>query len=192
MRERILEKVDQLFYSQGIRAVGVDLIVAELGISKKTLYQHFRSKTELIEAYLRGRFTPLPISDKPPAEQILANFRWVERSLSAKKEFRGCAFLNAIGELGEDESEAKNIAISFKESRRIWFRDLLARLAVEDPEALATQLALLIDGMYSAMLVRSDVAMTRAAIEAARVLLENAGVQLEPEKSKSNTRIRKS
>ena len=55
-RAKILETIDRLFYRQGIRAVGVDTIVAELGISKKTLYRHFRSKSEMIEAYLRGRF----------------------------------------------------------------------------------------------------------------------------------------
>jgi AcrR family transcriptional regulator len=55
-RAKILEAIDRLFYRQGIRAVGVDTLVAELGISKKTLYRHFRSKSEMIEAYLRGRF----------------------------------------------------------------------------------------------------------------------------------------
>ena len=65
-RAKILETIDRLFYRQGIRAVGVDTIVAELGISKKTLYRYFRSKSEMIEAYLRGRFRPLPVdSDKP-------------------------------------------------------------------------------------------------------------------------------
>jgi AcrR family transcriptional regulator len=70
-RARILETIDRLFYRQGIRAVGVDTIVAELGISKKTLYRHFRSKGEMIEAYLKGRFRPFPASDRPPVEQIL-------------------------------------------------------------------------------------------------------------------------
>src|SRR6516164_3289605 len=178
-RAKILETIDRLFYQQGIRAVGVDTIVAELGISKKTLYRHFRSKSEMIEAYLRGRFRPLPEnSDKPPAEQILSNFAWLERSLSSKKEYRGCAYLNALAELGEDERESRELASYFKESRRLWFRDLLSRLDVDDPDTLATQLSLLVDGAYSAMLVRKDPFSTRAAIAAARVLLKNAGVSL--------------
>jgi AcrR family transcriptional regulator len=178
-RAKILETIDRLFYRQGIRAVGVDTIVAELGISKKTLYRHFRSKSEMIEAYLRGRFRPLPEnSDKPPAEQILSNFAWLERSLSSKKEYRGCAYLNALAELGEDERESRELASYFKESRRLWFRDLLSRLDVDDPDTLATQLSLLVDGAYSAMLVRKDPSSTQAAIAAARVLLKNAGVQL--------------
>src|SRR6202011_2195935 len=100
-KQRIMQDVDQLFYHQGIRAVGVDTIVRELGISKKTLYRHFRSKGEMIEAYLEGRSRPILISEKPPAQQILDYFQWIERSVSDNKEFRGCAFLNAIVELGE-------------------------------------------------------------------------------------------
>lgn len=178
-RTKILEVIDRLFYRQGIRAVGVDTIVAELGISKKTLYRHFRSKSDMIEAYLRGRFRPFPKdTDKPPAEQILSNFAWLERSLSSKKEYRGCAYLNALAELGEDERESRNLAAQFKESRRLWFRDLLSKLAVDDPDTLATQLSLLVDGAYSAMLTRKDSSSTQAAIAAARVLLKNAGVSL--------------
>jgi AcrR family transcriptional regulator len=178
-RAKILETIDSLFYRQGIRAVGVDTIVAELGISKKTLYRYFRSKSEMIEAYLRGRFRPFPAgSDKPPAEQILSNFAWLERSLSSKTEYRGCAYLNALAELGEDERESRDLAAHFKESRRLWFRDLLSKLDVDDPDTLATQLSLLVDGAYSAMLVRKDPSSTRAAIAAARVLLKNAGVSL--------------
>jgi AcrR family transcriptional regulator len=178
-RAKILETIDRLFYRQGIRAVGVDTIVAELGISKKTLYRYFHSKSEMIEAYLRGRFRPLPEgSDKPPAEQILSNFAWLERSLSSKKEYRGCAYLNALAELGDDERESRDLAASFKESRRLWFRDLLSKLDVDDPDTLATQLSLLVDGAYSAMLTRKDPSSTRAAIAAARVLLKNAGVNL--------------
>jgi AcrR family transcriptional regulator len=178
-RAKILETIDRLFYRQGIRAVGVDTIVAELGISKKTLYRHFRSKSEMIEAYLRGRFRPFPKdSDKPPAEQILSNFAWLERSLASKTEYRGCAYLNALAELGEDERESRDLAAHFKESRRLWYRDLLSKLDVDDPDTLATQLSLLVDGAYSAMLTRRDPSSTRAAIAAARVLLKNAGVSL--------------
>jgi AcrR family transcriptional regulator len=178
-RTRILETIDRLFYRQGIRAVGVDTIVAELGISKKTLYRHFRSKSEMIEAYLRGRFRPFPPqTNKPPAEQILANFAWLERSLISNDDYRGCAYLNALAELGEDEQESRAIAAQFKESRRLWFRDLLSQLGVDDPETLATQLSLLVDGAYSAMLIRKDPTSTRAAIGAARVLLKNAGVNI--------------
>src|ERR1700749_2628394 len=145
MKERILETADRLFYLQGIRAVGVDTIAAEIGISKRTLYNHFPSKDALIAAYLGRRFVAPRPSDKPPVEQILGTFDSLERRFSAR-DFRGCPFVNAVAELGSEDRSVKKIAKAFKESRRVWFRDLLVQLAVKEPEALATQLAVLVDG----------------------------------------------
>jgi AcrR family transcriptional regulator len=176
MKERILETADRLFYLRGIRAVGVDTIAAEIGISKRTLYNHFPSKDELIAAYLERRFTKAPASDKPPVEQILGTFDRLERGFAAKG-FRGCPFVNAVAELGPDQS-VRRIAIAFKESRRLWFRDLLNQLGVADAEGLATQLTLLVDGSIAQDLVRGDPSMARAAKDAAKVLLRNAGVKL--------------
>jgi AcrR family transcriptional regulator len=177
MNERILETADRLFYLRGIRAVGVDTIAAEIGISKRTLYNHFPSKDELIAAYLERRFTRAPASDKPPVEQILGTFDRLERGF-ASKGFRGCPFVNAVAEMGAEDQPVKKIAIAFKESRRLWFRDLLRQLDVADAEGLATQLTLLVDGSIAQDLVRNDPSMARAAKEAARVLLANAGVEV--------------
>ncbi|WGD56135.1 TetR/AcrR family transcriptional regulator [Bradyrhizobium sp. CB1650] len=177
MKERILETADKLFYLQGIRAIGVDTIAAEVGISKRTLYNHFPSKDALIAAYLERRFVQPGPSDKPPAEQILATFDALERRFAAK-DFRGCPFVNAVAELGPADRAVKKIAVAFKESRRVWFRDRLKELGVADAEALATQLVLLVDGSIAQDLVRDDPAMARAAKEAAKVLLRNAGVDV--------------
>src|SRR3984885_7166830 len=179
IRERILAGVDRLFYAQGIKSVGVDAIAAELGISKKTLYRHFPSKDDLVIAYLRRRFRTLPeVSTKPPAEQILANLEWIARSLTNTRDFRGCAFLNVLAELGSEESEVRELAVAYKESRRLWYRDLLSQLDVDDPDTLATQLSLLVDGAYAAVLVHQNPAMMRPAIAAARILLKAAGVAI--------------
>ena len=175
MKERILETADRLFYLQGIRAIGVDTVAAEIGISKRTLYNHFPSKDALISAYLQRRFVQPRPSDMPPAEQILGTFDRLERGF-ASKGFRGCPFVNAVAELGVEDQSVKKIAIAFKESRRLWFRDLLVKLGAANPEALATQLALLVDGSIAQDLVRNDPSMARAAKEAARVLLANAGI----------------
>src|SRR5882757_666362 len=175
MKERILETADRLFYLQGIRAIGVDTIAAEIGISKRTLYNHFPSKDALISAYLARRFRQPPASAKPPVEQILGTFDSLERRF-ASKGFRGCPFVNAVAELGSEDQAVRKIAIAFKESRRIWFRDLLMQLDIADSESLATQLALLVDGAIAQDLVRGDPSMARAAKEAAKVLLANAGV----------------
>jgi AcrR family transcriptional regulator len=177
MKERILETADKLFYLQGIRAIGVDTIAAEIGISKRTLYNHFPSKDALISAYLARRFVQPRPSDKPPVEQILGTFDSLERRFSAK-DFRGCPFVNAVAELGTEDQSVRKIAIAFKESRRIWFRDLLAQLDIADAEGLATQLVLLVDGSIAQDLVRGDPSMARAAKQAAKVLLANAGVKV--------------
>ena len=177
MKERILETADRLFYLQGIRAIGVDTIAAEIGISKRTLYNHFPSKDALISAYLARRFVQPPPSDKPPSEQILGTFDRLERGF-ASKDFRGCPFVNAVAELGAEDRAVKKIAVAFKESRRVWFRDLLLQLDVADADNLATQLQLLVDGSIALDLVRDDPSMARAAKEAARVLLGNAGVEV--------------
>src|SRR3981189_401775 len=178
MKERILETADPLFSLRGIRAVGVDTIAAEIGISKRTLYNHFPSKDALISAYLARRFVAPRPSQKPPAEQILGAFDSLERRFSAK-DFRGCPFVNAVAELGSEDQSVRRIAVAFKESRRLWFRDLLLQLGVADPEGLATQLTLLVDGSIAQDLVRNDPSMARAAKDAARVLLANAGIRVD-------------
>src|SRR5215470_19993960 len=178
MKERILETADKLFYLQGIRAIGVDTIAAEIGISKRTLYNHFPSKDVLITAYLERRFVQPRASDKPPAAQILATFDSLQRRFSAK-DFRGCPFVNAVAELGAEDKSVRKIAIAFKENRRLWFRDLLKQLGVADAEGLATQPAVLVDGCIAQDLVRNDPSMARAAREAARVLLKSAGVKVD-------------
>jgi AcrR family transcriptional regulator len=175
MKERILETADRLFYLQGIRAIGVDTIAAEIGISKRTLYNHFPSKDALIKAYLDRRFVQARPSDKSPLEQILATFDSLERRFSAK-DFRGCPFVNAVAELGPSDRAVKKIAIAFKESRRQWFRARLEEIGVAHADALATQLQLLVDGAIALDLVRDDPAMARAAKEVAKVLLKNAGL----------------
>ena len=90
---------------------------------------------------------------------------------------RGCPFVNAVAELGEHPVRA--IAASFKEGRRVWFRDRLTELGIRDAEGVATQLSILVDGAIAAALVRGDPSMARAAREAARTLLSVAGARLD-------------
>lgn len=173
MQQRILETADRLFYRDGIRAVGVDTVAAEIGISKRTLYNHYPSKDDLIAAYLQRRSTPLEITDAPPQEQILQFFDRLERSFAGKG-FRGCPFVNAVAELAEVSHEANALAIAFKEGRRKWFRQLVDKLGVENPDLLATQLALLMDGAIATALVRHDPKVAQAAKAAAQILLNAA------------------
>lgn len=184
MKERILDTAERLFYGAGIRATGVDTIAAETGISKRTLYNHFPSKDALVAAYLKRGFLEQRPSDRPPLEQILRAFDRLEKGFAAR-DFRGCRFVNAVAELGEDDRAARKIAIDFKEGRRLWFRERLTAIGVKEADALATQLALLVDGAIAMAMVRDDPSMARAAASAARVLLRDAGIDISEGSSKA-------
>ena len=171
IEERILETADRLFYRQGIRAIGVDTVADEIGISKRTLYNHYPSKDALVAAYLSRRLVELEITDRPPLEQVLGAFDRLEHSVASRR-FRGCAFVNAVAELGQEVRDIGRLAVAFKERRRLWFRDLLSRLGIADADGLATQLALLLDGAIATSLVRGDPAFVRAAREAAVTLID--------------------
>src|SRR5438105_14190852 len=127
--ERILAAADKLFYLHGMRAVGVDAVAEEAGVSKRTLYNHYPTKDDLIAAYLVGRFKHIAPSDAPAREQILGYFDRLEREF-ARPDFRGCAYVNAVCELSDPKHPAANIALKFKEQRRAWYRMLLERLHV--------------------------------------------------------------
>ena len=172
--ERILAAADKLFYTQGILAVGVDTIAAEAGVSKRTLYNHYPSKDALIAAYLTARFRHIAPSDAPAAEQILGVFDRLEKVFNSTG-FRGCPFVNAVAEIGDPKHAASGIAVQFKEQRRQWFRALLKRLGVKDPDAVAIQMQILVDGAIATALVRNDPAVARSARAAAEVLLGAAG-----------------
>jgi AcrR family transcriptional regulator len=191
--ERILAAADKLFYLHGIRAVGVDAVAEEADVSKRTLYNHFQTKDDLIAAYLVGRFKHMAPSDAPARDQILGYFDHLEREF-ARPDFRGCAYVNAVSELCDPKHPAATIALQFKEQRRAWYRKLLERLNVADPDALATQLQLLAEGALSANLVWGDPTLARAARDAAAALIDAAMRQAQsrraPRESKRRERSR--
>ena len=174
MADRILQAADRLFYRKGIRAVGVDAVAAEAGISKRSLYDTFPSKDALVAAYLRQRMLPPLESGDPPAQQVLALFDQLQARF-AKGDFRGCAFVNAVTELAEDCASARAIAIQYKDDRRRHIASLLAAGGVADPDTLAGQIALLIEGAIATMLVRNDPAVAMQARDAAAILMRAAG-----------------
>jgi len=175
MQERILYTAGRLFYGQGIRAVGVDTIAAEIGISKRTLYNYYPSKDELILAYLSRYLVYPKASDRPLLEQILHYFDRLEQWFAGDT-FRGCPFVNAVAELSDPTHPGTKMAIAYKEKRRLWLRDALTQLNAADPEGLSTQVAILVEGAIIAALIRGDPTMARSAKEAARVLLIAGGV----------------
>ena len=186
---RILAAADRLFYQQGIRAVGVDAIAAEAGVSKRTLYNYYATKDDLIAAYLVARFKHIAPSDAPAREQILGYFDYLERAF-ASPSFRGCPYVNAVAELSDPKHPAAGIALQFKEQRREWLRVLLQRLGASHAGSLATQLQLLAEGALSSALVRGDPALARGARAAAEVLID-ASVEPSPDTRGARSTLRR-
>ncbi len=167
---RILEVASELFYRRGINAVGVDTIAAESGVTKRTLYDRFGSKDNLVAAYLRarderwrGRVTTQldAVSRDHPIARVLVPFDvlpgWLEPN------GRGCSFVNAFAELPEPEHPGHRIVVAEKTWLRALFRDLLTEAGAQAPETLADQLLSLHEG---AVVSHSIAGVTTAAVTA--------------------------
>ena len=151
-RERILAVADELFYREGIRAVGVDTIIERAGVAKMTLYYHFASKDELVVAYLDERnrrfwtwFEKSVGDAKSPRAQLDAPFAALARSV-AHPAFRGCPFLNLAIELPEPGHPGRAVVEAHKRAVLDRLRELAEGAGARDPECLASQLLLLMEG----------------------------------------------
>jgi AcrR family transcriptional regulator len=182
-RRRLLDAAADLFYRQGIGAVGVDLVSKAAGVSKRTLYQQFGSKDQLVAQSLDahgmailGQYLPAGGDDGgPPRRQILAVFdalgRW-----TASEAFRGCPFVNTATELADPGHPARQVARDYKLRLRGSFARLAERGRAADPQLLADQLIVLFDGAIVQAVMgtgrRADAAQTAAA-----ALLDAQGVR---------------
>jgi AcrR family transcriptional regulator len=167
--ERLLAAASELFYSRGIRAVGVDLIADTAGTTKKTLYDRFGSKDGLVVLYLRRRqqrwqdFVSRHIDEmaeggRRPLVVLDALERWMS------EQHRGCAFVNAYAELGGSGHPGLEVIRAEKQ----WTRELYVRLCAEHglraPEQVAAGLHLVHEGV----LVMATAAGQRDAFEQGR------------------------
>jgi AcrR family transcriptional regulator len=183
--QRILDVASDLFYQHGIRAVGVDLIAKEAGVTKKTIYDRFGSKDALVDAYLEGRdraWRELIAErvERPefgPRDRILAMFDIMDVQLRS----RGCSFINAHAELSEPEHPAYRRALNEKKWTRECFTSLAREAGAADPEKLGSQLTLLHEGAYVAYAMANDVDAARRARDAAEILLDAAMAETQPD-----------
>jgi len=157
-RQRLLETVGDLFYHKGIRSVGVDTIAEQSGVGKPTLYRHFSTKDELIAAYLEEEerlhwtwFEEVIAEHKgSPKLQLLAVFDAMAQRL-AQPGYRGCAFLNALAEFSEADHPAHRQAIEYQRALRLRLYQLSQQIGARDPEALADQLLVVINGVLASV-----------------------------------------
>jgi AcrR family transcriptional regulator len=184
-REHILAVAEVLFYSDGIRATGIDTLAARADVAPTTLYRQFASKDDLVAAYVERcseRYkTVLGAASSPGAgtarERILAAFDAFAAEIRSGS-CRGCPFLMVLAEYPDPESPAHAKAAEHKAWLRGLFQGLVCELASTtqlcDPEALADQLALVAEGVYGSVQALGPAGPAAHGRTAAAALIDGA------------------
>ncbi|EJO27732.1 TetR/AcrR family transcriptional regulator [Achromobacter marplatensis] len=153
--DRIRKTAREMFYRDGIRAVGVDAIVTQAGVTKPSLYRSFSSKDELAATYLRdydaefwARFNAAcDAHPGDPRAQLLDYLSGLSKR-AVLSGYRGCGLTNAAVEYPEPEHPARAVAVEHKLELRRRLNEMAAGMGAGDPEALADGLLLLIEGAF--------------------------------------------
>jgi AcrR family transcriptional regulator len=181
-RERIISAANTLFYNDGIRGVSVDAVAAKAGVTKRTLYYHFKSKDDLVAAYLTARDQPnLALFRQWFSEargglpaKVEAIFRNLARSARHPK-WKGCGFLRTSAELANMPGHpAIRIGAAHKKKFEEWLRATFAAEGIAEPLRLARQILLLLDGAFAVVLLHRDPGYMETAGEAAHSLIGTA------------------
>ena len=152
-RERILETARDSFYREGIRAVGVDTLIARSGVAKMSFYRSFRSKDELVCAYLESSAAGywqwwdeiIRAHGHAPRKQLRALFV-ATANHAISEDFRGCPFGNTLVEFPEESHPARAVIVKFRAERHARLRELAKAAGARDPERLADQLGIVLEG----------------------------------------------
>ncbi|QYX76716.1 TetR/AcrR family transcriptional regulator [Streptomyces akebiae] len=180
-RERLLEAAATLTYRDGV-GIGVEALCKAAGVSKRSMYQLFESKDQLLAASLERRTSayvaellPPADDDRSPRERILHVFERVE-AWSGAPEFFGCPFLAAQIELKDQSHPASRVAHAVKENLTAFFRAEAERGGAGDPGLLARQLSLVFDGGSARAGIGAD-RLTGLIAPTVTTLLDAAGVR---------------
>ncbi|MEU2339555.1 TetR/AcrR family transcriptional regulator [Streptomyces sp. NPDC013172] len=160
-RQRLLEAAATLTYRDGV-GIGVDALCKAAGVSKRSMYQLFESKDELLAASLEERaaayaatLLPPPDDGRPPRERIMHVFDRLESQAGAP-DFQGCRYLAVQIELKDQNHPASRVAHRVKESLTAFFRAEAERGGASDPDLLARQLTLVFDGVSARAGIKAD------------------------------------
>src|SRR5882724_6088381 len=174
-RERIISAANALFYNDGIRGVSVDAVAAKAGVTKRTLYYHFKSKDDLVAAYLASRDQPnlalfrqwFSEAEGSLPAKVEAIFRNLARSARHPK-WKGCGFLRTSAELASMPGHpAIKIGAAHKKKFEEWLRATFEAEGIADPLRLARQILLLLDGSFAVVLLHRDPGYMETAGETA-------------------------
>ncbi|WP_413451464.1 TetR/AcrR family transcriptional regulator [Georgenia phoenicis] len=176
-RERILAAADELYYAKGYAAVGMAELRAAAGVSLRRLYALFPSKNDIVKAVLARRHeawksgvtSRVDAAGPSARERLLAVYSYLEEWFGTEG-FRGCAFINAFGEIGGNDPEAAEIIRAHKAGFQRYMAGLVAELGA--PALLADQLSLLAEGAQSTAAISGDPAVAAQARSAAEVLID--------------------
>ena len=154
-RGRILETACALFYQHGVRAVGVDLVIAKAGVAKTSLYRHFKTKDDLVAAFLQHEDADFwatwdHVAEnhvKDPVAELKAQLDWIGERVG-RTNYRGCPQINTAAEFPEEKHPARMVAASHKRRLRSRLEGIAKRIGVKRPNELAGQIALLINGAF--------------------------------------------
>jgi len=193
-RKRLVDAATKLFYAEGIGRVSVDAVAEKAGLTKRTLYYHFKSKDDLIAAYLDGR-------DQPNLEQMAGWFDAAAGGADKKVEaiftnlarvarhpkWKGCGFLRTAAELAAMPGHpAVKAGARHKTNFEKWLAEALSSHNVGEAKMLAREIVLLMDGAFSSMLIHHNPDYINAAGHAAATLIRarmaTAGAQSNPRK----------
>ena len=178
-RERILDAAEDLYYAKGYATVGMDELRAAAGVSLKRVYALFPSKNDIIKAVLARKHdewesmvtSAVSAAGDDPRTRLLAVYDFLQGWFSAD-DFRGCAFINAFGELGGTVPEVAQIVREHKASFQEYMAELVAQTGAS--EILAAQLSILAEGAQSTAAISANPRVAAQARGAAEVLIDAA------------------
>ena len=181
-RRRILDSAYELFYRKGFSRVGVDEIAAFAGITKRSLYYHFRSKDDLLAAVLDlqgelafARIRKYEARYRGKPDEILEVLFHELARWAARPGFAGAGFTRIVMELADLPGHpAHAVARRHKAAVEAWYAELFRAARTAAPERLAREVSLLVEGAMTMMLISRDRAYAEAALQAAKALARRA------------------
>lgn len=186
-RAHVLDVARRLFYWQGIHSTGIDRVAAEAEVASTTLYRLFASKDDLVAAYVTSNAEPYKAwvteATRPelgsPRDRLLALFDALAEQVQPDR-CRGCPFLMTLAEFPDPDHPARKEAVAVKawvrEHLRQLARELAAGTSVSDPDALADQLVLIMEGVYASVQALGNDGPARQARALAVTLLDATAV----------------
>ena len=177
--EKVSDAARELFYKHGIRAVGVDEIVSQAGVTKPSLYRTYASKDDLIASCLRQQWqegqarwdeamAKAPGDPRAQLSYLLSSFA----TLAQDEGFRGCPVSNAVVEFPDPEHPVHRLAIEMKQECRGRFLSLVRQLDVDDPDGLTDSLLMLLEGFSTATQLFGSGGQAGSFVKAAESLID--------------------